>query len=340
MSVMHMTNDSIAESVEFPTPRPHAPRLIQRVREAIRVRHYSLRTERAYVYWIRRFVLFNGRRHPVEMGGAEVTAFLTHLATKENVAAATQAQALAAILFLYRCVLELELPWLDGVIRARRPRRLPTVLERSEVHALLDLMEGEHALMARLMYGTGIRIGECVAIRVKDLTLERRELIVRDGKGSKDRITMLPLSLVEPVKGALGRSREVFELDRRRDRPGVALPCALERKYPNAGKMWGWHWLFPQDHLSTDPRSGIVRRHHAYDQTLARSIALAARKARLAKPVTSHTLRHCFATHLLHDGYDIRTIQELLGHKDVSTTMIYTHVLNRGGRGVVSPLDR
>jgi integron integrase len=304
------------------------------------VRHYSVRTERAYFHWIRRFIVFHGKRHPAELGGAEVTAFLSHLAKNDDVAVATQNQALAAILFLYRVVLELELPWLDGVVRAKGPRRIPTVLDRAQVRAVLDAMTGVHGLMARLMYGTGMRIGECVALRVKYLDLDRREVIVRDGKGGKDRVTMLPALLVEPLREQLFAARAAFEHDRRRDQPGVALPHALERKYPNAGKAWGWYWVFPQDHLSRDPRSGIVRRHHAYDQTLARAIVLASRRAKIVKPVTSHTLRHCFATHLLEDGYDIRTVQELLGHKDVSTTMIYTHVLNRGGRGVVSPLDR
>ena len=274
------------------------------------------------------------------MGGAEVSAFLSHLATEGNVAAATQSQALAAVLFLYKSVLELELPWLEDIVRAKRPRRLPVVLGREECSALLAAMKDEHALMAKLMYGTGMRIGECVALRVKDVDLRRREIVVRDGKGGKDRVTMLPSQLVGPLTDQLRRARRTYEGDRERERPGVALPYALERKYPNAGKSWSWHWVFPQDHLSVDPRSGVARRHHAYEQTLARAIAAAARKAGIDKPVTSHTLRHSFATHLLHDGYDIRTVQELLGHKDVSTTMIYTHVLNRGGRGVVSPLDR
>lgn len=321
-------------------PDPSGPNLLAQLREAIRVRHYSLRTEEAYVYWVRRYVVHSGKRHPSQLGGAHVSAFLSHLANEENVAAATQAQALSALLFLYRRVLEMELPWMDDIVRARRPRRLPTVLERAEVEALLAQMQGEQALMARLMYGTGMRIGECIAVRVKDLDLNRRSLVVRDGKGGKDRITVIPAKLVEPLTGQLARSRAVFEHDRAARRAGVALPYALERKYPGAGKLWGWHWVFPQHHVSIDPRSGIVRRHHAYEQTVARAIAHAARKARIAKPVTSHTLRHTFATHLLDDGYDIRTIQELLGHKDVSTTMIYTHVLNRGGRGVVSPLDR
>jgi integron integrase len=317
-----------------------APTLVVQFREAIRVRHYSLRTERAYLHWIRKFIVYHGKRHPGELGAREVTAFLSHLANDLNVAAATQAQALAALLFLYGAVLGMELPWLDDIVRAKRPRRLPTVLDRDEVRALLDAMAGAHGLMARLMYGTGMRIGECVALRVKDLNLDRREVVVRDGKGGKDRVTMLPAVLLAPLRFQLVAARGAYDHDRRRDQPGVALPYALERKYPNAGKSWGWYWVFPQDRLACDPRSGIVRRHHAYDQTLARAIALAARKSGIVKPVSSHTLRHSFATHLLYDGYDIRTVQELLGHKDVSTTMIYTHVLNRGGRGVVSPLDR
>ena len=310
------------------------------MRERIRALHYSLRTERAYLHWARRFVQFHGRRSPRELGAADVTGFLSSLATRGNVAPSTQNQALAAILFLYRRVLEMDLPWLTDVVRAKRPVRIPTVLTVAEVEALLSHMKGEAALMARLMYGSGFRIGECVSLRVKDVDLERREVIVRGGKGGKDRITMLPAAVVEPLKGQLSYSRMLFERDRARDIPGVALPNALERKYPNAGREWPWHWIFPQDHLSVDPRSRIRRRHHFYEQTLSRAIALAARRAGIAKPVSSHTLRHSFATHLMQQGYDIRTIQELLGHKDVSTTMIYTHVLNRGGRGVVSPLDR
>jgi integron integrase len=323
-----------------PVTPSRAPTLVVQFREAIRVRHYSLRTERAYLHWIRKFIVYHGKRHPGELGAREVTAFLSHLANDLNVAAATQAQALAALLFLYEAVLGMELPWLDDIVRAKRPRRLPTVLDRDEVRALLDAMTGAHGLMARLMYGTGMRIGECVALRVKDLNLDRREVVVRDGKGGRDRVTMLPAVLLAPLRSQLVAARGAYDHDRRRDQPGVALPYALERKYPNAGKSWGWYWVFPQDRLACDPRSGIVRRHHAYDQTLARAIALAARKSGIVKPVSSHTLRHSFATHLLYDGYDIRTVQELLGHKDVSTTMIYTHVLNRGGRGVVSPLDR
>jgi integron integrase len=310
------------------------------VRDTVRAKHYSLRTERAYVLWVRRYVLFHGRRSPRVLGPADVTAFLTSLATRGQVAAATQNQALAAILFLYREVLKLDLPWLSEVVRAKRQRRIPTVLTVEEVERLLDRMTGLAGLMARLMYGSGLRISECTSLRVKDVDLERREITVRAGKGGKDRVTMLPATLVEPMKGQLSFSRGVFERDRARDVPGVELPYALERKYPNAGREWPWHWIFPQDHLSVDPRSRIRRRHHCYEQTLSRAIGVAARQAAIPKPVTSHTLRHCFATHLMQRGYDIRTIQELLGHKDVNTTMIYTHVLNRGGRGVVSPLDR
>jgi integron integrase len=316
------------------------PTLLGELRARIRAAHYSLRTERAYVLWARRFIRFHRRRDPRAMGAAEVTSFLSSLATRRQVAAATQNQALAAILFLYREVLGMDLPWLGEVVRAKRPRRLPTVMSEEEAHRMLALMDGLHGLMARLMYGTGMRISECVAIRVKDLDLERREIVVREGKGGKDRVTLLPETLVLPIREQLVCSRAVFESDRLRDVPGVELPYALARKYPGAGRDWAWHWVFPQDHLSIDPRSGIRRRHHYYEQTLARAITLAARAAGIAKPVTSHTLRHSFATHLMQRGYDIRTVQELLGHKDVSTTMIYTHVLNRGGRGVVSPLDR
>jgi integron integrase len=318
------------------TPR----RLLDVVRDAIRARHYSLRTERAYVHWIRRYIAWNGRRHPRELGSKAVSGFLSSLATDGHVAPSTQNQALAAILFLYRVVLACELPWLDHVVRAKKSRRLPSVLSREEVLRLLGRMEGIHELMARLMYGTGMRITECLALRVKDVDLEKCQVTVREAKGGRDRITVFPASLSDRMQVQLERSRRLYDADRANDFPGVELPHAYERKNPGAGRSWAWHWVFPQGHLSLDPRSGIRRRHHYYPQTLARAIVVAARQARIEKPVTSHTLRHCFATHLLDAGYDIRTIQELLGHKDVSTTMIYTHVLNRGGRGVVSPLDR
>jgi integron integrase len=318
---------------------PPRPGLLAALRENLRSRHYSLRTERAYVLWVRRFVLFHGRRNPRELGAAEVTAFLSSLANRGNVAASTQSQALAALLFLYREVLAIDLPWLADIVRAKRPRRLPSVLTEAEARRLLGHIDGLPGLMARLMYGTGMRISECVALRVKDVDLERREIVVRDGKGGKDRMTVLPSALEDALRRQLARSRAVFEADRREGVPGVELPNALARKYPGAGRLWAWHWIFPQDHLSRDPRSGLRRRHHFYEQTLARAISRATREAGIAKLVTSHTLRHSFATHLLQRGYDIRTIQELLGHRDVSTTMIYTHVMNRGGRGVMSPLD-
>jgi integron integrase len=304
------------------------------------MRHYSLRTERTYSHWVRRFVLFHGMRHPRDMGASEVTAFLTALATERHVAASTQNQALSAILFLYKQVLGVELPWLDDVQRAKKPRRLPTVLTQAEVRALLAHIEGVHGLMARLLYGTGMRLMEAVRLRVQDLDLERREVIVRHAKGGRDRVTVLPEALVSPLREHLLRTQEWFKADRNDDLCGVELPYALERKKPRAGKLWAWQWVFPARELSVDPRSGLRRRHHIHEQGLQRAISRASAMARVEKSVSTHTLRHSFATHLMEAGYDIRTVQELLGHKDVSTTMIYTHVLNRSGRGVVSPLDR
>ena len=316
------------------------PRLIVQVRNRIRFRHYSLRTEEAYVHWIRRYVVFHGRRHPRDLGAEHITAFLSALANDHDVAPATQNQALAALLFLYREVLNADLPGINGVARAKRERRLPVVLTQAEAHALLAGMSGTHALMARLLYGTGLRLAECLQLRVKDIELERLELVVRQGKGAKDRMTVFPKSLVAPMREHLAHVRTIFDADRAARIAGVELPHALEVKKPEAGKTWAWHWVFPLDRWSRDPRTGIVRRHHVYDQTFSRSLARAARAVGIEKPVSAHTLRHSFATHLMEAGYDIRTVQELLGHKDVSTTMIYTHVLNRGGRGVVSPLDR
>jgi integron integrase len=326
-------------SPEEPASAP-PPRLIVQVRHRIRFRHYSLRTEEAYVHWIRHYVVFHGRRHPRDLGADHITAFLSALANDRNVAPATQNQALAALLFLYREVLNIDLPGINGVARAKGERRLPVVLTQTEAHALLGEMSGTHALMARLLYGTGLRLAECLQLRVKDIELERLELIVRQGKGAKDRMTVFPKSLVGSMREHLTYVRTIYDGDRAARIAGVELPHALEVKKPEAGKTWAWHWVFPQDRWSRDPRTGIVRRHHVYDQTFSRSLARAARAAGIQKPVTAHTLRHSFATHLMEAGYDIRTVQELLGHKDVSTTMIYTHVLNRGGRGVVSPLDR
>jgi integron integrase len=301
---------------------PSAPRLLAALRERIRTLHYSLRTERAYEQWVRRFIRFHGMRHPRGMGAPQVVAFLSSLANQRNVAASTQNQALAAILFLYRQVLGVELPWMEEVDRAKRPKRLPVVLTREEAARLLGAMSGTHQLMARLMYGTGMRINECLSLRVKDVGLARREIVIRHGKGGRDRITMLPDALADGIRRQLDRSREIYEQDRSRDVPGVELPYAYAIKNPGAARSWAWHWVFPQSQLAVDPRTGLRRRHHVYGQSLQRAIQQAARNAQVAKPVTSHCLRHSFATHLMEAGYDIRTVQELLGHRDVSTTMI------------------
>jgi integron integrase len=316
------------------------PRLLDRLREKIRLKHYSIRTEEAYADWVRRFVVFHGRRHPAEMGAAEVEAFLTHLAVEGGVAASTQNQAKSALLFLYKEVLGVELPWLDGVASAKAPKRLPVVLTRDEVRAALDRTEGTPGLMLRLIYGTGVRVMECLRLRMKDVDFARREIVVREGKGFKDRVTMLPESLVAPLREHLVRVRALHERDLREGGGEVYLPYALARKYPAAGREWAWQYVFPSARLSVDPRSGAVRRHHADEKSVQRALRQAVRDAGIHKPASPHTLRHSFATHLLEGGQDIRTVQELLGHKDVSTTMIYTHVLNRGARGVVSPLDR
>ena len=316
------------------------PRLLDQVRDRLRVLHYSLRTERTYLDWIKRFILFHGKRHPRDMGGPEVQAFLSHLAVAQNVAANTQNLALSAILFLYRDVLDMELPWLHGVTRAKKPQRLPTVLTRREVDLLLGALHGPLELLVRLYYGTGMRLMEGVRLRVKDVDLERRQITVRDGKGGKDRVTVLPESLLEPLARRLDLRRALFQADIAQGQAEVWLPDALARKYPNAPREWGWQYVFAAERLSTDPRSGAVRRHHVDEKQVQRHVRRAAIRAGIVKPVSPHTLRHSFATHLLESGYDIRTVQELLGHADVSTTMIYTHVLNRGGRGVVSPLDR
>jgi integron integrase len=313
--------------------------LLDRVRDKIRLKHYSIRTETAYVDWVRRFVVFHHRRHPRELGPEHVEAFLSHLAVQRNVAASTQNQAKSALLFLYKEVLGSELPWLDNVENAKRPQRLPVVLSHTEVDAVLGRMHGTNGLIARLLYGSGLRIMEAVRRRVKDLDLEGCEILIRDGKGAKDRVTMLPSSLVNPLRAHLVLVRELHAQDLAAGLPGVYLPYALDRKYPNAPREWAWQYVFPSDRLSVDPRSGLRRRHHVDEQNVQRAMRQALRDAGVAKPATPHTLRHSFATHLLQSGYDIRTVQELLGHSDVSTTMIYTHVLNRGGRGVVSPLD-
>jgi len=321
-------------------PHPQPQRLLGRMREALRVRHYSIRTERAYVDWVRRFIRFHDRRHPARLGAVEVQAFLTHLAVERSVASPTQNQAKAALLFLYREVLGLQLPWLDEIVGAKLSRHLPVVLTPSEVRALLGQLSGTMELVAALLYGTGARLLEALRLRVKDVEFERREIVIRDGKGAKDRVTVLPENLVLPLQQHLAGVKRVHLRDLAAGFGDVWLPDALDLKYPNAGRTWGWQWVFPSTVRSVDPRNGAAHRHHLNETTVQKAIAGAARRAGIVKPCSPHVLRHSFATHLLQAGYDIRTVQELLGHSDVKTTMIYTHVLNRGGRGVRSPLDQ
>ena len=318
-----------------------APRLLDLVRERLRLKHYSLRTEQAYVGWIRRYIIHHGRRHPSDMGKREVEAFLTSLAVERDVSAATQGQALSAILFLYREVLEEPLPWLDEVTRAKRPARLPSVLSRDEVQRLIREVDDPLInLIVALLYGTGMRLLECLRLRVKDVDFGRGEIVVREGKGGKDRMTMLPISLADRLRAQLSQVRALHGAELLAGRGDVWFPNPLGAKYPAAGKSLGWQYVFPPAGLSVDPRSGAVRRHHVDEKRVQRAVKAASARAGIVKQVSPHTLRHSFATHVLESGYDIRTVQELLGHADVSTTMIYTHVLNRGGRGVVSPLDR
>ncbi len=310
------------------------------MQETLRRKHYSYRTEQAYLHWIKRFILFHNKRHPQEMDAPEIEAFLTHLAMHEHVAASTQNQALNAILFLYREVLGQEITRPIQALRAKKPQRLPTVLTRNEISRLLNAMAGIHLLMAQLLYGSGLRLMECLRLRVKDIDFDYRTITVRDGKGEKDRVTILPDSVVAPLRKQLEYVKRLHKQDLAQGYGAVYLPDALARKYPDAEREWGWQWVFPSPRLSVDPRSGAVRRHHVDPTSLQRAIRGAAKTAGIAKPVSPHTFRHSFATHLLEASYDIRTVQELLGHKDVRTTMIYTHVLPRGGLAVRSPLDQ
>lgn len=315
------------------------PKLLDGMRALLRTRHYSIRTEDAYVQWARRFILYQGKRHPSMMGAPEINEFLSHLAVDRNVSASTQNQALSAILFLYREVLGEEVPWMGNLVRARRTERLPVVLTRDEVRCLLGRMSGTPQLVARLLYGTGLRLLEGLRLRVKDLDFESGEVMVRTGKGNKDRTTMLPRVLAAALRGHLERVRALHDRDVAEGYGAVWMPDALAVKYPNAGRAWSWQWVFPGGRRGIDPRSGIERRHHVGEQVIQRAVRDAARSAGLTKPVGPHTLRHSFATHLLESGHDIRTVQELLGHSDVKTTMIYTHVLGLGASGVRSPLD-
>lgn len=321
-------------------PTRSQPKLLDRLRDKLRVKHYSIRTEHSYIDWARRFILFHGKRHPRELGAEAVEAFLTHLAVERNVSASTQNQAKSALLFLYKEVLGIDLPWLDDITSARASRRLPVVLTPREARLLINELSGTMGLVVSLLYGTGMRLLEGLRLRVKDIEFERREIIVRDGKGGKDRVTVLPENLILPLQEQLARVKALHVRDLAAGYGEVHLPHALAIKYRNASKSWGWQYVFPSPVHSVDPRGGKRRRHHIFPESVQRAVREAARQIDFAKPVTPHVLRHSFATHLLQAGYDIRTVQELLGHKDLNTTMIYTHVLNRGGKGVRSPLDQ
>jgi len=334
---VHGLARTVREAGSIDAPKP---RLLDRVREAIRARHYSRRTEDTYVAWIRRYIFFHGKRHPAEMGAPEITRFLTSLAVEGRVAASTQNQALSALLFLYRDVLEVDLPWLDGVVRAKRPARLPVVLTREEVRAVLHRLKGAPRLMACLLYGAGLRVLECCRLRVQDVDFGSGQIVVRGGKGDKDRVTMLPAVIRAHLARHLEEVRAQHRDDLATGAGWVELPTALLRKYPNACREWAWQWVFPATRIYRDRSTGQLRRHHLHESVLQRALNDAVRRAGIPKRASPHTLRHSFATHLLEDGHDIRTVQELLGHSDVSTTMIYTHVLNRGPAAVRSPADR
>jgi integron integrase len=322
-----------------PVPAQQQPKLLDRLRGALRSRHYSRRTEQCYCHWVKRFIFFHHVRHPAEMAEPEINVFLTHLAVKEKVSASTQNQALSALLFLYRHVLDRRIGDLGEVIRARRPKRLPVVLTREEVKAVLGNLTGDKWLMASLMYGAGLRLLECLRLRVQDVDLAAKQITVRDGKGFQDRRTMAPEAVTGPLREHLERVRQIHQRDLAEGYGRVAMPYALARKYPNAAAAWGWQWVFPQEQRWRNPATGQQGRHHVDESLVQRAVQTAVRKTGIPKHATCHTFRHCFATHLLEAGYDIRTVQELLGHKDVKTTMIYTHVLNKGGLGVRSPVD-
>lgn len=314
--------------------------LFDQVRHAIRLRHYSLRTEQVYLNWTKRFILFHNKKHPIEMGAKQIQQFLSHLAVSQNVSASTQNQALCAMVFLYKQVLNIKLPEFDTIVWAKKPKKLPVVFSKTEMKSVLSQLTGTYWIMANLLYGAGLRLIECLRLRVKDIDFIYNIITIHDAKGQKDRRTVLPVVIRDPLENHLRQIKKVYLKDREEKLPGVHLPFALEQKYPSAGKNWGWFWAFPAANLSVDPRSGIMRRHHLHQSVIQRVIKQAIRKAGIDKHAGCHTLRHSFATHLLEDGYDIRTVQELLGHSNVSTTMIYTHVLNNGGITVISPADK
>jgi len=324
---------------ERPSHSTRSPKLLDRARVELRTAHYSRRTEQAYVHWIRRYIVFHGKRHPAEMGQDEVSSFLSSLAVDGRVAASTQNQALAALLFLYGRVLGVELPWLHDLVRARRPEHLPVVLSRNEVRAVLDCLTGTTKLMACLLYGGGLRLLECARLRVKDVDFEAHQIVVRGGKGGRDRVTLFPAVIHDPLRRHLEAVRRMHDADVRAGAGWVELPYALARKYPQAGREWAWQWVFPATRHYTERHSGERRRHHLHETVRQHAVRAAVRTVGISKPATCHTFRHSFATHLLEDGYDIRTVQALLGHRDVRTTMIYTHVLDRGPAGVRSPAD-
>ena len=324
---------------EAASQQPNQPKLLERVSNAIRVRHFSKATETAYVGWIRRFIYFHGKQHPLKLGEPEISQYLTYLAVRKHVSASTQNQALAALLFLYREVLGREVAWLDDLVRAKRPKRLPAVLTQAEVISLLGFMKGTPKLVASLLYGSGLRLLEALRLRIKDVDLERREIRVRDAKGGRERVTMIPTSLLEPLRAHLARVRERRTHELAQGMGGVEVPDSIGRKYPNSPREIPWQWVFPAARDYYDRETGEPRRHHLHPTVVQRELRQAVLALKLTKRATCHTLRHSFATHLLEAGYDIRTIQELLGHRSVTTTMIYTHVLNRGGLGVRSPMD-
>jgi integron integrase len=333
-------NNSINKPMKPASATPlRSKRLLDQLRERLRYAHYSIRTEQAYVYWVRFYIRYHKLRHPREMGKADIEAFLTYIAVDRKVSSSTHRQALAAILYLYKQVLCIEVPWMDEIGRPQARIRIPVVLSREEVAALLQAVDPRYQVISQLLYGAGLRILECLRLRVKDVDFDRKVIVVREGKGGKDRVVMLPATLIDPMRRQIEHSRKLWAQDRAAQRPGVWMPDALEKKFPRAGSSWAWHWVFPAPDLSVDPRTRIERRHHQFEQTIGRVIARATEAARIPKKVTAHTLRHSFATHLLDSGVDIRRVQELLGHADVSTTMIYTHVLSSSAAGTQSPLD-